>query len=197
MRKCRKPPILEGSCTAQDYYQGSLRSQELHKAARQYLADFETLFPEEAGKKPWKKASSSLEEELVRMLTFAELFIVYVPEYERQIFHSGFERAIRNRKSAGRQMALYKETHLEIAGKIASKGMLNVALDMLCEVFFTGEPLLLLQLLHMNRMIENRSYSTLRKILDAYGFTRKLPSPLLHSCHTGESAWKIHQLLEA
>jgi hypothetical protein len=173
MRKGRKPPIIEGSCTAQDYYQGSLRSQELHKAARQYLADFETLFPEEAGEKPWKKASSSLEEELVRMLTFAELFIVYVPEYERQIFHAGFERAIRNRKSAGRQMALYKETHLEIAGKIASKGMLNVALDMLCEAFSTGEPLLLLQLLHMNRMIENRSYSDLRKILDAYGFTWK------------------------
>jgi hypothetical protein len=70
-------------------------------------------------------------------------------------------------------MALYKETHLEIAGKIASKGMVNVALDMLCEAFSTGEPLLLLQLLHMNRMIENRSYSDLRKILDAYGFTWK------------------------
>jgi hypothetical protein len=110
--------------------------------------------------------AAQLRENMLFALALAEIAAAYLPQREQTILQDGLELALQDIPRAKKNLASYKKTILLALGPVKSNDMLLIVLEQLCSVFDPPQFLLLLQLRHMNTIINDNSYKKIKAQLD-------------------------------
>jgi len=110
--------------------------------------------------------TAQLRENMLFALALAEIVAAYLPQREQTILQNGLELALQDIPRAKKNLASYKKTILLAWGPVKSNDMLLIVLEQLCSAFDPPQLLLLLQLRHMNTIINDNSYKKIRAQLD-------------------------------